>query len=202
MVPPGRRLMLNHTSRLRVAMWKYGGVVLRHLKRLRDLRLFRGPTRARARDGRPMITATRRLGRWKKTPGFYLGVGLLVGLMLSAVTAYGVNHRDLGLMDTGTGVGKSVQIEPPVYVRRAGGRLLRTFDAGSAVVAQSGCLACHRIGKQGNAGPGPALTRIGSKLSRRQIEHAIVHPYAPMPSFSRMPRRMFVRMVKMLRLLR
>ena len=30
---------------------------------------------------------------------------------------------------------------------------------GKLVVAQSGCLACHKIGENGNGGPGPDLTR-------------------------------------------
>jgi menaquinol-cytochrome c reductase cytochrome b/c subunit len=55
------------------------------------------------------------------------------------------------------------------------------------VVAQSGCLACHRIGAQGNSGPGPDLTHIGSTLSAEQIEHAILDPSAPMPSFKNLP---------------
>ena len=32
------------------------------------------------------------------------------------------------------------------------------------MVAQSGCLACHKIGENGNDGPGPELTDIGDKL--------------------------------------
>ena len=75
----------------------------------------------------------------------------------------------------------------PPALARAGGRELGKFDAGMEVVAQSGCLACHRIGEQGNPGPGSDLTHIGSKLSKRQIEHAILDPTAPMPSFSHFP---------------
>jgi menaquinol-cytochrome c reductase cytochrome b/c subunit len=75
----------------------------------------------------------------------------------------------------------------PPAVARAGGRELGKFNAGMEIVAQSGCLACHRIGEQGNPGPGSDLTHIGSKLSKRQIEHAILDPTAPMPSFSHFP---------------
>ena len=32
------------------------------------------------------------------------------------------------------------------------------YEAGKLVVAQSGCLACHKIGENGNGGPGPNLT--------------------------------------------
>jgi menaquinol-cytochrome c reductase cytochrome b/c subunit len=55
------------------------------------------------------------------------------------------------------------------------------------VVAQSGCLACHRLGQDGNHGPGPGLTHIGSMLSRHGIEHALINPSAPMPSFKHLP---------------
>src|SRR5918998_4670191 len=36
------------------------------------------------------------------------------------------------------------------------------YEAGKLVAAQSGCLACHKIGENGNDGPGPELTDIGS----------------------------------------
>src|ERR1700757_4231270 len=39
------------------------------------------------------------------------------------------------------------------------------FEKGKEVAAQSGCLACHKIGDNGNDGPGPQLTHIGSKLA-------------------------------------
>jgi hypothetical protein len=84
--------------------------------------------------------------------------------------------------------GPPQQLVPvPPAVKNAGGGELREFDAGMKVVAQSGCLACHRIGDQGNSGPGPDLTHIGSTLSEDQIEHAIIYPTAPMPSFKNLP---------------
>jgi hypothetical protein len=75
----------------------------------------------------------------------------------------------------------------PAVVRRAGGQELQEFEAGRKVVAQTGCLACHRIGDNGNTGPGPDLTHIGSTLSPEQIEPALVGPTAPMPSFKNLP---------------
>ena len=78
---------------------------------------------------------------------------------------------------------------PPAAVRRAGGRLLAAFEAGRRDVSESGCLACHRIGVSGNRGPGPNLSRVGARRSRLQIEGALIHPRAPMPSFSRLPPR-------------
>ena len=40
----------------------------------------------------------------------------------------------------------------------------------------------------GNKGPGPDLTHVGSTLSQRQIERAILNPTAPMPSFRNLPK--------------
>jgi menaquinol-cytochrome c reductase cytochrome b/c subunit len=57
------------------------------------------------------------------------------------------------------------------------------FDAGKLVVGQSGCLACHKIGDNGNDGPGPNLTHIGSKLAPDGIASTLRNPTAPMPSF-------------------
>lgn len=75
------------------------------------------------------------------------------------------------------GAGASIK-ESPAYLAAYAHPL-----TGRAVVAQSGCLACHTIGAQGNNGPGPVLTHIGSRLSTRAITHALVAPKAPMPSF-------------------
>ena len=58
--------------------------------------------------------------------------------------------------------------------------------SGKDLVAASGCLGCHRIGTDGNDGPGPDLTHIGARLSRAQIAHALVKPRAPMPSYRKM----------------
>ena len=90
----------------------------------------------------------------------------------------------------------------PASVRRAGARKLSEFKQGRIVFAQSGCEACHRIGIQGNPGPGPDLTHIGSKLVPRAIEHAIVDPTQPMPSFKNLPRAKFHALVRFLSLLR
>jgi mono/diheme cytochrome c family protein len=99
------------------------------------------------------------------------------------------------------GFNRQQLVPVPPAVKRAGGRELGEFDAGMQVVAQSGCLACHRIGQQGNPGPGQALTHIGSSLTTRQLEHAIVDPRAPMPSFSHFPPAKLTAVVTFLRLL-
>jgi menaquinol-cytochrome c reductase cytochrome b/c subunit len=65
---------------------------------------------------------------------------------------------------------------------------LEEFNLGRSVMAQSGCLACHKIGPNGNAGPGQDLTRVGARLSAARIESAILDPTKPMPSFRHLPR--------------
>ena len=58
------------------------------------------------------------------------------------------------------------------------------FHAGELVVGQSGCLACHVIGENGNNGPGPILTHIGSIRRPGAIASTLRNPTAPMPSFA------------------
>ncbi|MBA2507001.1 MAG: c-type cytochrome [Thermoleophilaceae bacterium] len=57
------------------------------------------------------------------------------------------------------------------------------FEAGRDVAAQSGCLACHQIGENGNSGPGPNLTDIAERLPRQAIERTLLNPTSPMPSY-------------------
>ena len=61
------------------------------------------------------------------------------------------------------------------------------YEPGKLVAAQSGCLACHKIGENGNGGPGPALTDIGDKLLPGAILRTLENPTAPMPSFAGLP---------------
>jgi quinol-cytochrome oxidoreductase complex cytochrome b subunit len=61
------------------------------------------------------------------------------------------------------------------------------YQAGKLVAAQSGCLACHKIGENGNDGPGPHLTTIADKLPKAAIRRTLENPTAPMPSFRNMP---------------
>jgi menaquinol-cytochrome c reductase cytochrome b/c subunit len=61
------------------------------------------------------------------------------------------------------------------------------YEPGKLVVAQSGCLACHKIGENGNDGPGPELTDIGDKLYPAAIERTLDNPTAPMPSYENLP---------------
>lgn len=93
-------------------------------------------------------------------------------------------------------------IPPPAAVRRAGKREVREFNAGATVALESGCLACHRIGDQGNRRPGPSLTHVGSSVTKAQIEKAILSPLEPMPAFTRLPKKKFHALVRFLQLLR
>jgi len=63
------------------------------------------------------------------------------------------------------------------------GAALQKYEAGKLVTAQSGCLACHKIGENGNGGPGPNLSKVGERLQREAIARTLVNPTAPMPSF-------------------
>ena len=60
------------------------------------------------------------------------------------------------------------------------------LEEGKAVAASSGCLGCHRIGENGNTGPGPDLSHVGDRLPRQAIARTLVNPTAPMPSYSRL----------------
>jgi quinol-cytochrome oxidoreductase complex cytochrome b subunit len=63
------------------------------------------------------------------------------------------------------------------------------YEPGKLVAAQSGCLACHKIGENGNSGPGPNLTAIGERLPAAAIRRTLDNPTAPMPSFRGLPEK-------------
>jgi hypothetical protein len=63
----------------------------------------------------------------------------------------------------------------------------KQYEAGKLVAAQSGCLACHKIGENGNSGPGPNLTEIGDRLLPAAIRRTLENPTAPMPSYRQLP---------------
>ncbi len=56
------------------------------------------------------------------------------------------------------------------------------YEEGKEITATSGCLACHKIGENGNT-LGPALTDIGQRLGPQAIERTLVNPTSPMPSY-------------------
>ena len=61
------------------------------------------------------------------------------------------------------------------------------YEAGKEIVAGSGCLACHKIGENGNGALGPDLTHIGSQLPRAAIIRSVEIGPSEMPSFRDLP---------------
>src|SRR5215216_5800512 len=78
----------------------------------------------------------------------------------------------------GANAGSPNEIEYPVEAK---------YEAGKLVAAQSGCLACHKIGENGNDGPGPNLTTIADRLPAAAIRRTLENPTAPMPSYRGLP---------------
>ena len=89
-----------------------------------------------------------------------------------------------------------VDIETPPSVMAGGAESIRTFEAGKQVVAQSGCLACHKIGENGNTGPGPGPVgdrqppaAPGDRAHARQPDGADAALRRPAGREARQPRR-------------
>ena len=101
-------------------------------------------------------------------------IALSAGVATIAAMAY------LTYTGANTGSPNSVDLKPPPGLSS---QQAATFRAGELVVGQSGCLACHVIGDNGNNGPGPPLTHIGAKLPAAAIASTLRNPTAPMPSF-------------------
>jgi menaquinol-cytochrome c reductase cytochrome b/c subunit len=99
-----------------------------------------------------------------------LSAGLATIFAMAYLTYAGAN----------TGSPNSVDMKAPANFTP---QEVAVFNAGKLVVGQSGCLACHQIGDNGNNGPGPPLTHIGSKLRPAAIASTLRNPTAPMPSF-------------------
>jgi menaquinol-cytochrome c reductase cytochrome b/c subunit len=72
------------------------------------------------------------------------------------------------------------------------------YEAGKEVAAQSGCLACHKFGENGNDGPGPELTEIGAKLPAQAIERTLINPSGIMPEYGSLPPEKFDNLVRFL----
>ncbi len=102
-------------------------------------------------------------------------IALTAGLVTIFAMAY------LTYAGASAGSPNSVDLKPPSTFSA---QEVATFNAGKLVVGQSGCLACHQIGDNGNNGPGPPLTHIGSKLRPAAIASTLRNPTAPMPPFN------------------
>ena len=113
-------------------------------------------------------------------------IALVAGVVTIAAMAY------LTYTGANTGSPNSVDLKPPSSLTASE---KATFTAGELVVGQSGCLACHVIGSNGNSGPGPNLTHIGSLLPSQAIASTLINPEAPMPSFKHLPPQKFQNLV-------
>ncbi len=71
------------------------------------------------------------------------------------------------------------------------------YEAGKEVAAQSGCLACHKFGENGNA-LGPDLTNVGAKLPAPAIERTVQVGPSFMPSYANLPPDKFNDLIKFL----
>jgi menaquinol-cytochrome c reductase cytochrome b/c subunit len=78
----------------------------------------------------------------------------------------------------GASAGSPTEIELTVAPR---------YEAGKEVAAQSGCLACHKFGDNGNNGPGPELTHIGARIPRAAIIRSLQIGPGIMPSYRDLP---------------
>ena len=109
-------------------------------------------------------------------------IALAAGITTIAAMAY------LTYTGANSGSPNSVDLKPPASFTA---QQRATFTAGARVVAQSGCLFCHTLGANGNSGPGPDLTHIGSLLPAQAIASTLINPTAPMPSFKNLPPQKF-----------
>jgi menaquinol-cytochrome c reductase cytochrome b/c subunit len=96
-------------------------------------------------------------------------IAMLAGITTIAAMAY--------LTVLGALAGSPTQIDLKVAER---------YEKGKNVAASSGCLGCHKIGENGNAGPGPNLTKIGERLPPPAIARTLVNPTAPMPAYTKL----------------
>jgi ubiquinol-cytochrome c reductase cytochrome b subunit/menaquinol-cytochrome c reductase cytochrome b/c subunit len=89
----------------------------------------------------------------------------------------------LTYLGANAGAPTQIDLTTPERIKAQGPEVVQMFESGKQVVAQSGCLACHKIGENGNSGPGPELTEIADRLPKAGIERTLINPTAPMPTF-------------------
>jgi menaquinol-cytochrome c reductase cytochrome b/c subunit len=113
-------------------------------------------------------------------------IALAAGITTIAAMAY------LTYSGAHTGSPNSVDMKPPANLSA---QQQATWTAGAQVVGESGCLACHVIGENGNNGPGPVLTHIANTVPTQQIASTLRNPTPPMPSFKNLPPEKFNQLV-------
>jgi menaquinol-cytochrome c reductase cytochrome b/c subunit len=119
-------------------------------------------------------------------------IATITGIVVIAAMAF--------LTYEGANAGSPTAIEAatPAALIRTGGVALTEYERGKAGVAQSGCLGCHKLADNGNNGPGPELTHVGSRIPRQGIARTLVNPTAPMPSYKHLPPQKFNAIVNFL----
>jgi menaquinol-cytochrome c reductase cytochrome b/c subunit len=90
----------------------------------------------------------------------------------------------LTYLGANAGAPTEIDLKTPDRIKALGPQQLALYEKGKQVMAQSGCLACHKVGENGNDGPGPHLTDIGARLPSQAIARTLVNPTAPMPPFT------------------
>ena len=120
-------------------------------------------------------------------------VATVAGIFTIVAMAY------LTYLGASAGAPTQIEAKAPPDLR---GRALAQFEAGKKVAAQSGCLACHKFGHNGNDGPGPELTHIGLRVKRDALARTLENPTAPMPSYRELPPDQFNALVDFLSQLR
>jgi len=76
-----------------------------------------------------------------------------------------------------------IALKTPERVKAMGPQMVAQYEKGKQVVAQSGCLACHKIAENGGT-LGPELTEIADRVPAQAIARTLVNPTSPMPSFA------------------
>jgi ubiquinol-cytochrome c reductase cytochrome b subunit/menaquinol-cytochrome c reductase cytochrome b/c subunit len=104
-------------------------------------------------------------------------VAMVAGLFTIGAMAY------LTYLGASAGPPTQIDLATPQRVIAQGPQVVQQYERGRQVAAQSGCLACHKIGENGNDGPGPELTDIADRLPAAGIQRTLLNPTAPMPSF-------------------
>ncbi|MFZ1155025.1 MAG: cytochrome B [Solirubrobacteraceae bacterium] len=112
-------------------------------------------------------------------------IATITGIFVIGAMAYLTYHGATA------GTPDALEIATPKAVLANGPAAVARWNEGRLVIAQSGCEACHTIGDNGNSGPGPNLTHIGSRIPRLGIARTLVNPTAPMPSFKNLPPKKF-----------